>query len=130
MLLAAVPHVLAQLIPAIADKNLVAEPKQPPLSNLRLLAGALKELGAKAAAPPPPPPAPVVVAPPPPPAAPRIYTGAESNVTPPAIVNQALPPYPGQVVVPRTGKLEVVIDESGGVESAVMSQSVSQQYDA
>ena len=71
----------------------------------------------------------MVVAPPPP-APPRIYTGAESNVTLPAIVNQGLPPYPGQVVVPRSGRLELVIDESGAVESAVMSQSVSQQYDA
>ena len=49
---------------------------------------------------------------------------------PPVVVNQTLPPYPGQVIIPRNGKLEIVIDESGAVESAVMTGSVSQAYDA
>ena len=121
-----------QVLTALADQDVAAEAKQPPLSDLRTLAGGFQELAAKAAAPPPPPPAPVVVAPPPPPppAAPRIYTGGETNVVPPAVINQTLPPFPGQVVIPRSGKLEVVIDESGAVESAVMTTSVTQGYDA
>lgn len=122
------------VLAALADQDVAAESKQPPLSDLRTLAGGFQELAAKAAVPPPPPPAPVVAAPPPapppPPAAPRIYTGGESGITPPATVNQALPSFPGQVIIPRNGRLEVVIDELGVVESAVMTSSVSQNYDA
>ena len=120
-----------QVLIALADRDVAVEAKQPPLSDLRMLAGGFQELAAKAATPPPLPPlAPVVVpAPPPPPAAPRIYTGGETNVIPPSIVNQALPPFPGQSVIPRSGKLEVVIDESGLVESAIMTGSITQNYD-
>jgi protein TonB len=123
----------AQVLAALADRDVAVEAKQPPLSDLRTLAGGFQELAAKAAAPPPPPlPAPVVAAaaPPPPPAAPRIYTGGETGIVPPVVVNQALPPFPGQVIIPRNGKLEVIIDENGAVESAVMTGSVNQNYDA
>jgi TonB family protein len=121
-----------QVLTALADQDVAAEAKQPPLSDLRTLAGGFQELAAKAAAPPPPPPAPVVVAPPPPPVpvAPKIYTGGETGVVAPVIVTQALPPFPGQVIIPRSGKLEIVIDENGVVESAVMRESVTQTYDA
>jgi TonB family protein len=122
------------VLTALSDQDVAAEAKQPPLSDLRTLAGGFQELAAKAAAaaaPPPPPPAPVVVAPPPPPppSAPRIYTGGESGIAPPVTVSQALPPFPGQVIIPRNGKLEIVIDELGVVESAVMISSVTQNYD-
>ena len=123
----------AQVLAALADRDVAVEAKQPPLSDLRTLAGGFQELAAKAAAPPPPPPpAPVAAAPAPPPlpAAPRIYTGGETGVIPPVVVNQALPPFPGQVIIPRNGKLEVIIDENGAVESAVMTGSVNQNYDA
>lgn len=121
-----------QVLTALADQDVASEAKQPPLSDLRTLAGGFQELAARASAPPPPPPpaAPVAVTAAPPPAAPRIYTGGETGVVPPAIVNQALPPFPGQVVIPRNGKLEVVIDEAGAVESAVMTGSVTPNYDA
>ena len=33
-------------------------------------------------------------------------------------------------MIPRTGKLEVVIDETGAVESAMMTGSVTPTYDA
>ncbi len=122
-----------QVLAALADKDVAAEAKLPPLADLRTLAGGFQELAAKAAAPPPAAPAPVVAAPSPPPpapAAPRVYTGGETGIVPPTILNQALPPFPGQVIVPRSGKLEVVIDESGAVESAVMTGSVTQNYAA
>jgi len=123
----------AYVLTALADQDVATEARQPPLSDLRTLAGGFQELAAKAAAPPPPPPpAPVVAAatPPPPPAPPRIYTGGETGIVPPVVVNQTLPPFPGQVIIPRNGKLEVVIDETGAVESAVMTGSVTQNYDA
>jgi tetratricopeptide (TPR) repeat protein len=123
-----------QVLNALADQDVAAEAKRPPLSDLLTLAGGFQELAAKAAAPPPAPPAPVVAAtpapPPPVPAPPRIYTGGETGIMAPAVINQALPPFPGQVVIPRNGKLEVVIDELGAVESAVMTSTVSQTYDA
>ena len=130
-----------QVLTALADQDVAVEASRPPLSDLRTLAGGFQELAAKAAAPPPPPPPTPVAAPAPgapAPAAPapalpvarRIYTGGETGIVPPAVINQALPPFPGQVVIPRNGKLEVVIDELGQVESAVMTSSVSQAYDA
>ncbi len=123
-----------QVLNVLADQDVAAEAGRPPLSDLRTLAGGFQELAAKAAAPPPAPPAPVVAAAPPPPppapAQPRIYTGGETGIVAPGVINQALPPFPGQVVIPRNGKLEVVIDEIGVVESAVMTSSVSQTYDA
>jgi TonB family protein len=122
-----------QVLSALADQDVAAEAKQPPLSDLRTLAGGFQELAAKAAAPPPPPPPAPVVAPPPPPpppAAPRIYSGGESGIALPVAITQALPPFPGQVLIPRNGKLEIVIDEIGAVESANMTASVSQNYDA
>ena len=130
---AAAAEGFTQVLTALADQDVVAEAKQPPLSDLRTLAVGFQELAVKAAAPPPPPPAPVVVAPPPPPpppAAPRIYTGGETGIMPPVAIVQTLPSFPGQVIVPRSGKLEVVIDELGVVESATMTASVTQNYDA
>jgi periplasmic protein TonB len=121
------------VLSALADQDVAAEAKQPPLSDLRTLAGGFQELAAKAAAPPPPPPPPPVVAAPPPPpqpAAPRIYSGGESGIALPVAITQTLPPFPGQVLIPRNGKLEIVIDEIGAVESANMTASVSQNYDA
>lgn len=119
-----------QVLGALSDPDVTAEAKQPPLSDLRTLAGGFQELAAKAAAPPPLPVVPVAApAPPPPPAAPRVYTGGETGVVPPTSVSQTLPPFPGQVIIPRSGKLEVVIDESGAVESAIMTGSVTQSYD-
>jgi len=123
-----------QVLNALADQDVATEASRPPLSDLRTLAGGFQELAAKAAAPPPAPaPAPVAAPAPAPaaalPAAPRIYTGGETGIAPPSIISQALPPFPGQVIIPRNGKLEVVIDELGQVESAVMTSSVTQSYD-
>ena len=120
----------SRVLTALADQDVSAEAARPPLSDLRTLAGGFHELAVRAAAPTPPP-APVAApTPPPPPAAPRIYTGGESDVIPPGTINQTLPPFPGQVLIPRNGKLEVVVDESGAVESAIMTGSVTQAYDA
>ena len=120
-----------QVLTALADQDVAVEARQSPLADLRTLAGGFQELAAKAAAPPPVLAVAPVVAPLPPaaPLTPRIYTGGESGVIPPAIVNQALPPFPGQVIIPRNGRLDLVIDEFGAVESAAMSTSVTPAYD-
>jgi TonB family protein len=126
-----------QVLAALADPDVASEAKQPPLVDLRQLASGFAELSAKASAPPPPPPAPapapvpatVAAAPSSIPPPPRIYSAGDANVTAPIALNQALPAYPGQVMIPRSGKIEVVIDESGAVESAVMTGPVSNTYD-
>ena len=124
------------MLVALTDPAVSSDANKPPLSDLRTLAVGFEELAAKAAAPPPPPPPPpapvVVAAAPPPPPAPvmfRVYSGEDRDVTPPVIINQALPPFQGTVIAPRTGLLEVLISETGEIESAVMTQSVTSAYD-
>ena len=127
----------SQVLVALTDPDVASDAKQPPLSDLRTLAVGFEELAAKAAAPPPapapapPPPAPifVAVAPPLPSGPPHIYTAEEPNVVAPEVLNQVLPMFPGQIMIPRTGRIEVVIDEWGAVESAVIAESVTPVYD-
>jgi len=120
------------VVTMLADPDVAAEAKQSPLADVRVLAVGFEELAKKAAMPAPaPPPAPVVaVAKPAAPAPSLIYSGEEPRVKAPVVVNQALPQYPGQLTIPRSGKLEVVIDETGLVESATMTVSVTTAYDA
>jgi TonB family protein len=127
----------SQVLVTLTDPDVASDAKQPPLSDLRTLAVGFEELAAKAAAPPPapapppPPPAPVfvAVAPPQPSGPPHIYTAEDANVVVPEVLNQVLPMFPGQIVIPRTGRIEVVIDEWGAVESAVIAETVTPVYD-
>ena len=125
----------SEVLVTLADPDLVADAARPPLSDVRTLASGFEELSAKAAAPPPPPPAPVVQAPPPPQpqpvvtAPPQIYTAEDRTVVPPAAVSQTLPSFRGVSPIERIGRIEVVVDETGAVESAVMTSSVSSAYD-
>ena len=80
------------------------------------------------------PPKPAEPEPPPPPAPPRIHGPEDAGVTAPVIIQQKLPPYPmptglQAAITGRKGVLEVVIDETGKVESAVMRQSMGSIYD-
>ena len=123
----------SQVLVALTDPAVAADANRPPLSDLRTLAVGFEELSAKAAAPPPPPPpppAPIVATPPPPmPIAFRVYSGEDRDAIPPMAINQVLPSFQGTVLIPRTGVLEILIDETGVVESAVMTQSVTTAYD-
>jgi len=124
-----------QVLMALADPDIEAAAKQPPLSDLRVLASGFNDLTVRALTPPPVPVAPLTVqAPPPPPPAPAprepvIYTADDSNVTAPETVRQELPPYPGRVNFEREGVIEVIIDANGTVESASMLESVDPLYD-
>jgi TonB family protein len=128
----------SQVLVTLADKDVAADAAQPPLSDLRTLAVGFEELAAKAAAPPPPPPplasapAPVVVATaaPQPTGPARIYTADDANIVLPGVLSQVLPMFPGKVTIPLNGRIEVVIDEFGGVESAYVAESVTPMYDA
>jgi TonB family protein len=122
----------AKVLDALADPDVGAAVAQPPLSDIHTLAVGFHDLSVRAAAPPPvPTPAPPPPPPsaPPVPVAPRIYEMDDSDVRPPVIVNQALPQYPTRPVPHGKGTLELVINESGAVESALMRGSVNSLYD-
>jgi Gram-negative bacterial TonB protein C-terminal len=120
------------VVTMLADPDVASEATQSPLSDVRVLAAGFEELAKKASTPAPAPaPAPVVaIAKPAPPAPPVIYGGDEPRVKPPVAINQTLPQFPGQLTIPRSGKLEVVIDETGAVESATITATVTTAYDA
>jgi hypothetical protein len=77
-----------------------------------------------------------VAPPPPPPAVPdvsKIYTVADQEVVPPVPIDQTIPqwipPLGNFKFQEFSGSLEVVIDESGLVSSAVMTQKLNVMYD-
>jgi len=121
----------------LADPDL-ASANQAALSDIRTLATGFRDLSATAAVPPPLPsvPTPEPVAPAPPvaaraPAAPQIFGPDDANVMPPVVINQKLPPFTYQLPVPPApGSIEIVIDEHGAVESAVIRKSIFPRYDA
>lgn len=114
---------------------------QPPLSDLKVLAQGFRDLAVTASTPPPappkaepPPPAAAVAAAPPEsavPTAPRIYSSSDRGIVPPIAVRQALPPFPTTAALPKQaqGVIEVVIDETGAVEQALMRVPLNAAYD-
>jgi TonB family protein len=80
---------------------------------------------AKAAAAKPP-------APEPPPAAPRIYSAADRDVTPPVQIERTLPPWIPSNQSPNVlsfkGSMRFVVDEQGHVEDATLLESVHPTY--
>jgi len=131
---AAAADKFGKVLDALADPDVGAAAKQPPLSDLHTLAVGFHDLAVQASAPPPPAPTPAPAAPPPAPvnavpAAKKIYTIVDNDVVPPTTINQSMPLYPTRPVPPGKGTLEIVIDESGMVESALIRASVNSLYD-
>lgn len=119
-----------QVLDMFSDPDVGGSANQPPLSDLRTLSVGFHELSAAAAAPPPPPPPqPVVPAAPPASRVPRVYSPADDGIVLPTTVQQQLPAYPRNVFSATRGIIEVVIDEQGSVESAVMRLKVDEIYD-
>jgi hypothetical protein len=113
------------------DPDLGSAANRPPLSDLFTLSLGFHELSVSAATPPPPPPPPpqTVVVPPPAPVVGQIYGPSDGTVVPPIAIRQTLPPHTRPRTEAARGLLEVVIDERGEVESAVMRLPVDQSYD-
>jgi len=122
----AAEHGFQQVIQVLNDPDLQAAASQPPLSDLRTLAGGFRDLAQTSAAPPPPPPPPAPVVPSPP----RIYVAGDAGVVPPVAIHQVLPPFPSSnAFAPTEGMVEVIINEQGAVETAVMRSSLGSMYD-
>jgi TonB family protein len=116
-----------QVLDGLGDPDMGPVAAQPPLSDLRTLAAGFHELSVKASMPPPAPSAPERA-----PAAPqatRIYGIGEPNVVSPIPIIQRVPPFRGRVLKEGTGVLEIIIDETGAVESARMRVPLNNAYD-
>jgi TonB family protein len=123
-----------EMLDGLADPDITVAAAQSPLADLKTLAVGFYELSSKALVPPPAatPPKTEALLPPGPPAtiqAPKLYTADDRDVVPPQAIRQQIPPFPGKVTVAKTGVLELVIDRSGNVESAMMRVPVNAQYD-
>jgi TonB family protein len=124
-----------EVLSLLKDPAMRARAEVPPLSDLGKLAAGFHQLSLLSAAPaaptppaeePTPPPA-VVVAPEP---VNRIYGAGDADVVPPVTVRQTLPPFPaGLGGRPGRGTVEVVIGETGAVETAQIRGSMSPLYD-
>ncbi len=65
-------------------------------------------------------------------AAPRIYGAGDTDVIPPVAIRQDIPRWPTSYLPAGTpdGIVEVVVNETGGVDSATMRQPLNSFYDA
>ena len=142
--LAAASEGFKLVLELLSDSDLGSAANQPPLSQLRPLASGFRDLTAAAATPsvaPSPPlliarrsvPPPVAVSAPAPtplprPAAPRIYGWEDANVVGPIILRQTMPVL-GDVFAQRQGTVEIIINETGLVETATMTSPVNAVYD-
>lgn len=119
-----------QVLAGLSDPDIESATSQSPLADLKVLATGFSDSAGKAIAPPPPPPAPV--APVPEPVVEkvaRVYSPSDTDVVPPVTIRQAVPPYPGRVLLGGSLVMDVVIDTTGAVESAVMSSPPNPAYD-
>ena len=130
-----------QVLGLMTEPDIASAAKQPPLSDLRTLAVGFNDLSKSAAAPPPPTPPPppsppplqAIAAPLPAPpavvAAPRIYDATNPNVVPPMIVRQVVPPFTQRAVPNTQGMVEVIVNEVGAVEMAMILMPLNRLYD-
>ena len=127
------PSAIAQfdrVLQALADPDLGAAATTSPLADLRTLSAGFRDLSLKAAAPPPAPPAPAPAVAATAPPIRGIFGGTEPGVSLPVTLRQVLPPFALDASARRDGILEVIIDETGDVESAIMRSSVTPRYDS
>ena len=146
-----------QLVLEMLTDPLSGDPaSSPQLADIRTLAGEFRELSLARTMPAPAAlpgsalqsVAPLSTASSPPPAVPRpgppasagptrsvaakpkpIFSAANAEVVPPSAIKQVLPVFPAQIGAAAQGLLEIVIDESGSVESVTMRVSVNPYYD-
>ena len=119
-----------RVMDALEDPDMVLAAKQPPLSDLGTLASGFHDLSVKAIPPPPAAPEPPKAVPAPVILPPKIFVSEDRGVVPPVVLSQVLPKYPGRVRPGgMTGAVEIIINETGGVESTTTLVSLGQAYD-
>jgi TonB family protein len=119
-----------QVIDGLADPDIATAARLSPLADLGTLAGGFRDLANKATAPLAVSRAAVVL--PPPVAAEsalRTYSSDDIDVKPPVPIRQNIPPYTRPVTQRKTAVVELLVDESGEVESAVMLSPLDPAYD-
>jgi hypothetical protein len=118
-----------ELLQVMEDPELQPLISQPPLSDLRTLASGFRDLSVQAATPPP-----IATVPQTPMAMPigkntRIYSADDARIVAPVAVRQVVPTVPEMASVTRPGILELIIDETGAVETAVIRASLGPRID-
>jgi hypothetical protein len=111
------------VLKGIADPDIAAVAAVPPLSDLRTLAAGFKDLSVKST------PAPPAPEPKPARALRSMYSADDAGVLAPVAIEQRVPKYPAAVVKPATGVIELVIDETGAVQSEMMRVSIDPTFD-
>jgi hypothetical protein len=121
----------AELLNLMAAPELAAAIGKPPLSDLLTLAGGFRDLSVAAATPPP-----VATVTQSPMAMPigkdtRVYAAEDARVVAPAPLQQVVPSVSPDLSrsVTRAGVLELVVDETGAVERAVMRVGLGPRID-
>jgi TonB family protein len=119
-----------RVIEGIADPDLSGAANAPQLADLATLASGFRDLATKAMMPvPAPKPTVMLAAPVASVSAPKIYSPADAEAAPPVVIRQTIPAYNRLVVQRKTAVVEVLVDEHGTVESAVMLSPLDPSYD-
>jgi TonB family protein len=127
---AAAAEAFGRVIDGLTDPDIATAATQSPLSDLGTLATGFRDLAAKAMMPVPTPKAAVVLtAPVASASAPKTYSSVDTDVAPPVVIRQAIPPYTRPVVQRKTAVVELLVNEHGTVDSAVMASPLDPTYD-
>jgi TonB family protein len=119
-----------QVIDGLTDPDIASLAQKSPLADVGTLAAGFRELATKAmmpvAAPKPAVVLPAAVASV---SAPRTYSAEDSDVTAPVAIRQTIPAYTRPVVQRKTAVVELLVNEQGAVESAMMLSPLDPSYD-
>lgn len=119
----------AEVVAAMADPDMSAIIKDAPFADLRTLAEGFLALSVSATAPTPLAAHAPMISAPRVAVEPKIYSADDARVVAPVAIRQQLPPFPAQVTIPAPGVIEIIIDETGAVVTALLRVAVSPKYD-
>jgi hypothetical protein len=121
----------ASLLKVMADPDLAPHMSTSPLSDLKMLATGFADLAARSATP-----APIAavtkssnMALPIGRTTPKVYSNEDPGIVPPLALQQTLPAFSDVGTSVRPGVLELLIDERGAVESAVLRVNIHPRID-
>src|SRR5262245_47167315 len=123
-----------EVLSALSDPDMAGPASRSPLSDLRVLATGFNDLAARAIKPQPVPQPEVTTPPPEVPTIttarmPKIFDSNDADVVPPVTMKQEIPRSSVPILAEKTGVLFIVIDEMGGVESAIITEPLDRMYD-